>query len=90
VRLYSSVRATLAALDHVEGEHASARVTFVHDRISGNKLFADKVWYVSSPDGALAAFLLKSNAQEWASKNQGAVVDFSAARKLARQAQAQR
>jgi NitT/TauT family transport system substrate-binding protein len=90
VRLYSSVRATLAALDKVEAEHGAARVTFVHDRLSGNKLFADKVWYVSLADGALAAFLLKSNADQWATKNHGNVVDFSAARKLARQPQAQR
>src|SRR5262245_31231891 len=44
VRLYSSVEATFAALKQLEGENRAVRVTFVHDRVTGNKLFADKVW----------------------------------------------
>ena len=60
-----------------------ARVTFVHDRARGNKLFADKVWYVLA-NGQLSAFLLKNEAEAWAAKNGGGkVVDFEAARKLA-------
>jgi NitT/TauT family transport system substrate-binding protein len=81
VRLYSTAEATFAALKKLEGENKSARVTFVHDRASGNKLFADKVWYVSR-NGKLAAFLLKNAAEQWASKNGGDVLAYDEARKL--------
>lgn len=83
VRLYSSVQATFAALRALEHEGKRARVVFVHDRVSGNKLFADKVWYVSNKDGSFSAFLLKQAASDWAAKNGGRVLDFAAARKVA-------
>jgi NitT/TauT family transport system substrate-binding protein len=81
VRLYSSVQATFIALHKLEADKKAARVTFVHDRVSGNKLFADKVWYVNQK-GTLSAFLLHSAAAEWAAKNGGEVLSFAAARQL--------
>jgi len=79
VRLYSSVQATFAALKQLELESKAIRVTFVHDRLSGNKLFADKVWYVRDK-GALSAFLLKQSAVDWAAKHGGTLVNFQTAR----------
>jgi NitT/TauT family transport system substrate-binding protein len=80
VRLYSTIDATFAAAKQLEAEPKQLRVIFVHDRLSGNKLFADKVWYVKSKDG-LAAFLLKPSAAEWAKKHGGSVVAFDSARR---------
>jgi NitT/TauT family transport system substrate-binding protein len=80
VRLYSTVEATFAALKKLESEGKGIRVTFVHDRVSGNKLFADKVWYVVN-SGRLSAFLLKSAAADWSAKNGGTVIGYDAARK---------
>lgn len=80
VRLYSTVEAMFAALDTLEAENKPVRVAFVHDRESGNKLFADKVWYVEK-DGKFSAFLLKDSAKAWAAKSGGNVVAFAAARK---------
>ncbi|HEX8311060.1 MAG TPA: ABC transporter substrate-binding protein [Chthoniobacteraceae bacterium] len=80
VRLYSSPEATLAAAKQLGAEAKSVRVTYVHDRNSRNKLFADKVWYVNH-GGKLAAFLLKESATEWATKNGGDVVAFEDASK---------
>jgi NitT/TauT family transport system substrate-binding protein len=80
VRLYSTVVATFDALRKLEAEHKPVRVTFVHDRVSGNKLFADKVWYVQTDKG-LSAFLLKSAALQWSKQHGGSVVDFLEARK---------
>jgi NitT/TauT family transport system substrate-binding protein len=80
VRLYSTVDATFAAAKQLAADKKPVRVMFVHDRISGNKLFADKVWYVRQ-SGGLSAFLLKSAALEWSKKNGGAVVAFEAASK---------
>lgn len=80
VRLYSNVEATFRALDQLEREGKTVRVTFVHDRGSGNKLFADKVWYVAAENG-LAAFLLKQHAQAYAKQQGGSVATFAEARK---------
>jgi NitT/TauT family transport system substrate-binding protein len=81
VRLYSTVAATFTALAQLESSQREVRVTFVHDRVRGNKLFADKVWYVQA-GGQLAAFLLRPEASEWAAKNGGKVLSFSEAKKL--------
>jgi NitT/TauT family transport system substrate-binding protein len=78
VRLYSSVAATFAAAKQLKAEKKELRVVFVHDRSSGNKLFADKVWYVKDKTG-LSAFLLKPAAAEYAKQQGGTVIDFSAA-----------
>ena len=80
VRLYSNIAATFAALDKLEAEGKTVRVAFVHDKTSGNKLFADKVWYVKERNG-LAAFLLKDAAETYAAKNKGEVVAYNEARK---------
>lgn len=78
VRLYSTVDATFAAAKQLRAENKILRVVFVHDRTSGNKLFADKVWYVKGKDG-LSAFLLKESAQAHAKEHGGAVVDYASA-----------
>jgi NitT/TauT family transport system substrate-binding protein len=85
VRLYSTPEATFAALAELEGQGKAPRVTFVHDRETGNKLFADKVWYVRGPQG-LAAFLLKKSAETWAAKHGGQVIGYDGARKAQGQA----
>ena len=82
VRLYSSVQATFRALRQLQADGKGVRVTFVHDRNTGNKLFADKVWYVQS-GGTLAAFLSRSAADEYAKGHGGAVLGFDDARKAA-------
>jgi NitT/TauT family transport system substrate-binding protein len=82
VRLYSSVETTFRALRQLSAEGKGVRVTFVHDRQSGNKLFADKVWYVSE-GGKLSAFLLEPVAREWAKAHNGSVIGFDAAQKIA-------
>lgn len=79
VRLYSTVAATFAAAKQLAAEKKELRVVFVHDRVSGNKLFADKVWYVKNKAG-LSAFLLKPAADEYAKQQAGTVLDYDAAR----------
>ena len=46
VRLYSSPQAALSAASKAEADGKKVRVVFVHDRQSGIKLFADRVWFV--------------------------------------------
>ncbi|PTY02991.1 nitrate ABC transporter substrate-binding protein [Verrucomicrobia bacterium LW23] len=78
VRLYSTPEAAFSALRQLQGAGQTVRVTFVHDRATGNKLFADKVWYVAK-DGKLSAFLLKESAEKWSADNGGSVLEFDAA-----------
>jgi NitT/TauT family transport system substrate-binding protein len=80
VRLYGNITSTFAALAKLEAEGKTVRVAFVHDKSSGNKLFADKVWYVKGKK-ELAAFLLKNAADEYAAKVKGTVVAYAEARK---------
>ena len=80
VRLHSTVNATFQALRRFEAEGKAARVTFMHDRESGNKLFADKVWYVSTR-GQLSAFLLESAARTFAKNQGGELLGFDTAKK---------
>jgi NitT/TauT family transport system substrate-binding protein len=81
VRVFSTPEAAFAAARKEESEGKAIRVVYVHDRESGLKLFADKAWYVSQ-EGKLAAFLLKSSADNWAAKDGGAVLDYPDARRL--------
>jgi NitT/TauT family transport system substrate-binding protein len=81
VRLYKDVPSTLAALADLEKQGRRPRVVFVHDRESGLKLFADKVWYVRSGD-EIEAFLEQSRAEKWAQDNRGKVLTYAEARKF--------
>lgn len=81
VRLYKDVPSTFAALDQLAKDGKKVRVSFVHDRESGLKLFADKVWYVRK-DGDVAAFLEKSRADKWAQSNNGTLLTYAEARKF--------
>jgi len=75
VRLYSSPEATLAARRALTGEGKTIRVAFLHDRNSGNKLFAERSWFVKADQG-LSAFLLKEQAELWAKEHGGTVQTF--------------
>lgn len=83
VRLYSTPEATLAMAHQLADEGKTIRAVYVQDRGSGNKLFADKAWYVNK-DGKLAAFLLKDAAQTWATQNGGSVLAFAEAQSASR------
>jgi NitT/TauT family transport system substrate-binding protein len=71
--------ATFSAAKQLAADKKELRVVFVHDRVSCNKLFADKVWYVKDKAG-LSAFLLKPAADVYAKEQGGTVVDYAAAR----------
>ncbi|WP_437338035.1 ABC transporter substrate-binding protein [Sorangium sp. So ce394] len=80
VRAYASPGSALAALKQLASEGKEIRAAFVHDRLSGVKLLADRAWYARRPDGSLAAFLAKEDAERWAAENAAAVVDFATLR----------
>lgn len=75
VRLYSTAEAALREAKALKGQGKAVRVTFVHDRNSELKLFADRAWYVNK-DGELSAFLLKADAEKWAEAHGGKVGSY--------------
>ncbi|GDY13448.1 hypothetical protein LBMAG53_23260 [Planctomycetota bacterium] len=79
VRHYASPRRALKALRAETAAGKTERVVYVHDRKTGLKLFAQRVWYVLGGDGALPAFLLKAEAEAWAAAHGGTVGDYAAA-----------
>ncbi len=81
VRLYKDVPSTFIALNQLEKDGKMVRVAFVHDRDTGLKLFADKVWYIRK-DNDIAAFLEKSGAEKWAQANNGNLLTYAEARKF--------
>ena len=81
VRLYKDVPSTFLALNQLEKDGKTVRVAFVHDRETGLKLFADKVWYIRK-DNDIAAFLEKSGAEKWAQANNGNLLTYAEARKF--------
>jgi NitT/TauT family transport system substrate-binding protein len=81
VRLYKDVPSTFVALDQLEKEGRTVRVAFVHDRDSGLKLLADKVWYIRDGND-ITAFLEKSRAEKWAQANNGKLLTYAEARKF--------
>lgn len=81
VRLYKDIPGAFSALDQLEKEKKAVRVTFVHDRDTGVKLFADKVWYARSGID-ISAFLEKARAEKWAQANKGTLLTYAEARKF--------
>jgi len=83
VRHYASPRNALEAAKAAEDAGKKVRVVYAHDRNTGIKLFAHQSWFVSDTKGALAAFLLKDDAEAWAKAKGGKVLDFTAAKMAA-------
>jgi NitT/TauT family transport system substrate-binding protein len=77
VRLYSRPETAIKAAKAETAAGKKVRVTFVHDRGTGLKLFADRAWYVSGGNGKLSAFLLKEKADAWAKEHGGATQSFA-------------
>lgn len=90
MRSYATPNEAFAALAKVGETGGKVRAVFVQDHDSGLKLFASEAWYVRDAHGELAAFLLKGNADAYAQRTAGTVVDYAAAKTSAAQAIAAR
>jgi NitT/TauT family transport system substrate-binding protein len=79
VRHYAKLETALSEARKLEKSGKKLRTVYAHDRETGLKLLAGDAWFVQSK-GEISAFLLKSSAEAWARKNNGTVLDFSAAK----------
>jgi NitT/TauT family transport system substrate-binding protein len=80
VRHYASPESAFADLTKLEKAGKHIRVVYVQDRSNGVKLLANQAWFVKSGKGEINAFLLKGEADAWATKNGGKVADFGLAK----------
>ena len=81
---YSSAACTLGAYASIKAKGKKINMAYVFDTARGIKLFADQAYYALGTDKtAIAPFLLKKDAEEFASKNGGKVLGFEDALKAA-------
>ena len=75
VQDYSSPVTMAKALKKFEADGKDPSAIFVHDMNKGWKLFAQTAYFVDT-NGAVSAFLLKADADAYAAKSGGKVIDF--------------
>ncbi|MFP5390955.1 MAG: ABC transporter substrate-binding protein [Gammaproteobacteria bacterium] len=80
VRHYATLEGALQDAAKLEQAGKKVRVIYSHDRNTGLKLFASDAFFVKTKT-ELASFLLKADADAYAAKNKGTVLDYAAARK---------
>jgi len=76
IKPFSSAACTLGAIQEFKSKGAAVNVAYVFDTARGIKLFADKAFYVVDDKKELAPFMLKQDAEAFASKSGGKVVDY--------------
>ncbi|OLF53269.1 nitrate ABC transporter substrate-binding protein [Pseudomonas chlororaphis] len=79
VRSYASAQGAFAALERLKQEGKNIRAVYAQASDSGIKLLAEQAWFASDAKGRLSAFLLKGQAQQYATAQGGQVFDFAAA-----------
>ena len=77
VQNYSSPVTMVKALKDFQAKGKEPSALFVHDMNKGWKLFAGTAYFVDA-DGDVSAFLLKADADAYAAKSGGTVIDFKA------------
>lgn len=77
VQNYASPLTMVKALKDFESKGKDPSALFVHDMNKGWKLFAGTAYFVDV-DGEVSAFLLKADADAYAAKSGGTVIDFKA------------
>ena len=75
---YATMPEFLAAVAKMRATGAKLNATYVYDQVTGLKLFGKTAFFVKSTDG-FATFLRKPDADAYATKVGGAVIDFEAA-----------
>src|SRR6267154_1823732 len=81
---FSSAACTLGAYASIKAKGKKINMAYVFDTARGIKLFADQAYYsIGSDKTAIAPFLLKKDAEAYASKNGGKVLGFDEALKAA-------
>jgi NitT/TauT family transport system substrate-binding protein len=79
IKKFSDPSDFLKAVGKYNAVGAKIYATYVYDHDSGLKLFGKTAFYVKTPDGKFATFLLKDEAAAYAAKIKGTLLDFQQA-----------
>lgn len=79
VRHYASAQSAFSALASLKQEGKGIRAVYAQASDSGIKLLAEQAWFASDGKGQLSAFLLKGQAEQFATQQGGKVLDFTEA-----------
>ena len=79
VRHYASAQSAFSALASLKQEGKGIRAVYAQASDSGIKLLAEQAWFASDGKGQLSAFLLKGQAEQFATAQGGKVLDFTEA-----------
>lgn len=77
IRKYESVADLLSAVEPLRKAGKVITATYVYDMSRGVKLFGSSAFYVRGTGGSVSAFMLRTDAQQFAAKNGGSIVDYS-------------
>jgi NitT/TauT family transport system substrate-binding protein len=76
---YPTMKAFLKAVAEFQATGAKLNSTYVYDKETGLKLFGKTAFFVQTPDGEFATFLRKGEAEIFAGKAKGKVLNFDEA-----------
>lgn len=76
---YPTTGAFLKAVAGLNGTGQKINATYVYDHVSGLKLFGNTAFYAMASSGEATPFLLRPEAETFASSTQGKVIDFATA-----------
>jgi sulfonate transport system substrate-binding protein len=79
IKTYPDVKTFLAAVAKFEAVGQKLNATYVYDEKTGLKLFGKTAFYVKEKDGSFKSFLRKPDAEVFAKKSGGTVIDFKEA-----------
>ncbi len=74
---YATMEDFFAALAAIRDTGFQPLATYVYDANSGLKLFGNRAFYVSEPEGGYAAFLKRNDAIAYSEETGGSIVDFT-------------
>ena len=77
IRKYGSIADLLDAVEPLRKAGKAISASYVYDASSGVKLFGSSAFYVRGADKSVSAFMLRTDAQRFAAKNGGSIVDYS-------------
>lgn len=79
ISTYPTLKEFLKAVANFQATGAKLNSTYVYDKETGLKLFGKTAFYVKAKDGSFATFLRKGEAESYAAKVGGKVINFEEA-----------
>jgi NitT/TauT family transport system substrate-binding protein len=77
IRTYPTIAQMLKGVKAAEGAQEKVNATYVYDQVTGLKLFGKVAYYTEDPNGALLAFMRRTDADQYAQKTKGKVLTYA-------------